>query len=81
MKFTLVHFICRTTRCFRQLQYPLRSDCHYFVEPKREKGYLNRGNKPQREKVGKMDLLNSAHSGIFFEALTNCGQLIFWFYR
>ncbi|KAG0581717.1 hypothetical protein KC19_3G003000 [Ceratodon purpureus] len=40
MKFTLVHFICRTTRCFRQLQYPLRSDCHYFVEPKREKGYL-----------------------------------------
>ncbi|KAG0619713.1 hypothetical protein M758_4G159300 [Ceratodon purpureus] len=42
-----------TSRCFKQLQWPLKRDCYYFVEPKREKGYLNRGRKPQREKVGK----------------------------
>jgi hypothetical protein len=29
----------------------------------------------------KLDSSNSAHSGIFFEASTNCGQVIFLFCR
>lgn len=42
-----------TSRCFKQLQWPLQTKSSYLVEPRREKGYLSRGRKPQSEKVGK----------------------------
>jgi callose synthase len=42
-----------TSRCFDQLQWPIRRDCSYLQEPKRERGYLNRGRKVQHHKVGK----------------------------
>ena len=30
----------RSSRCFKQLQWPIQKSCNYLVEPKREKGYL-----------------------------------------
>lgn len=37
---TITGVVCRTSRCFTQLGWPLKENSNFLAEPKKEKGYL-----------------------------------------